>query len=108
MKTERTLGSPKGGANQGAKPSGAFGEEVSSRFVFASREHSRALGDGPFSVEGSWTLLAGKADYPSSAMVQAGSGLYAAGARPSSTRAKGRRPVSASRSRCGRNRAPGP
>ena len=68
-----------GGANQGAKPSGAFGEGVSTHFVFASRSHARALGDGPFSVEASWTLLAGRADYPSSAMVHAGAGLYTAG-----------------------------
>ena len=68
-----------GGANQGAKPSGAFGEGVSTRFVFASRDHARVLGNGPFSVEASWTLLAGRADYPSSAMVRAGAGLYTAG-----------------------------
>ena len=67
------------GANQGAKPSGAFGESASSRMVFASREHHRALGEGPFSVEGSWTLVAGQADYPSHSMVSVGSGLYTAG-----------------------------
>ena len=68
-----------GGSVQGAKPSGAFGEGVTSQMVFASREHAHALGEGPFSVEGSWTVLAGRADYPSSAMVSVGSGLYTAG-----------------------------
>lgn len=68
-----------GGSVQGAKPSGAFGDAVTSQMVFASREHRKAFGDGPFAVEGSWTVLAGRADYASGSMISAGSGLYTAG-----------------------------
>ena len=68
-----------GRSNQGAKPSGAFGDRASSSLVFVSRRHEAELGGGPLSLEASWTLGAGKADYPDSAMLQASGALYTAG-----------------------------
>ena len=66
-------------SNQGAKPSGAFGDRASSSLVFVSRSHRGRLGRGPFSLEASWTLAAGKADYPAGGMLQASGALYTAG-----------------------------
>ena len=68
-----------GRTNQGAEPSGAFGERASSALAFVSREHGADLGDGPFSLEASWMIGAGRADYPDHAMLQAGGSLYSAG-----------------------------
>ena len=65
--------------NQGAAPSGAFGDGVMSSLVFATRKHEWALGAGPFMAEASWLLGGGHADYPRGTMLQATPALYSSG-----------------------------
>ena len=68
------------GAVQGARTAGAFGSSPRSSIAFVVREHEHAFGRSPFSVGVSWTVGAGRADYPDGGMFeQTGSSLYSAG-----------------------------
>ena len=67
-------------ANQGAAPSGAFGGGARSQLAWVSREHQwRFGGRRELSVELDWLVAAGRADYPSGAMFDAGAAAYTAG-----------------------------
>lgn len=66
-------------ANQGTRPSGAFGARVHSTMLFVSREHDLALGEGPFAAELAWSVAAGQADYGKRSMLKTSGALYSAG-----------------------------
>ena len=67
------------GANQGARPSGAFGRDARSRLAWVSREARWPVGGG-LAVAADALVAAGRSDYPAGAMFQAGGAVYSSGA----------------------------
>ena len=67
------------GANQGARPAGAFGAAANSQLAWLSREHAWPLSwAGGVALRLNYLLAAGRPDYPRGALFKAGGSLYSA------------------------------
>ena len=67
------------GANQGARPAGAFGAAANSQLAWLSREHAWSLtrgGNNGWRLRLNYLLAAGRPDYPRGALFKAGGSLY--------------------------------
>ena len=67
------------GANQGARPAGAFGAAANSQLAWLSREHAWSLtrsGNDGWRLRLNYLLAAGRPDYPRGALFKAGGSLY--------------------------------
>ena len=67
------------GANQGARPAGAFGAAANSQLAWLAREHAWNLtrgGNDGWRLRLNYLLAAGRPDYPRGAMFKAGGSLY--------------------------------
>ena len=65
------------GANQGARPAGAFGAAANSQLAWLSREHTWPLSwAGRVALRLNYLLAAGRPDYPRGALFKAGGSLY--------------------------------
>ena len=67
------------GANQGARPAGAFGAAANSQLAWLSREHAWSLtrpGNGGWRLRLNYLLAAGRPDYPRGALFKAGGSVY--------------------------------
>ena len=71
------------GANQGARPAGAFGTAANSQLAWLSREHAWNLtrgGNDGWRLRLNYLLAAGRPDYPRGALFKAGGSLYSSAA----------------------------
>ena len=65
------------GANQGARPAGAFGAAANSQLAWLSREHFWPLSwAGGMALRLNYLLAAGRPDYPRGTLFKAGGSLY--------------------------------
>ena len=67
------------GANQGARPAGAFGAAANSQLAWLSREHAWSLtrpGNDGWRLRLNYLLAAGRPDYPRGALFKASGSLY--------------------------------
>ena len=65
------------GANQGARPAGAFGAAANSQLAWLSREHAWPLSwAGGMALRLNYLLAAGRPDYPRGALFKAGGSVY--------------------------------
>lgn len=67
-------------SHHGSRPSGAFGQKVSSQLVWLTRERTWDIdADGHWQLEAAGLLAGGRPDYADGAMFHAGGALYSAG-----------------------------
>ena len=78
------------GANQGARPAGAFGASANSQLAWLSREHTWPLSwAGGVALRLNYLLAAGRPDYPRGALFKAGGSLYSSASIALERRARG-------------------
>ena len=80
------------GANQGARPAGAFGAAANSQLAWLSREHAWSLtrpGNDGWRLRLNYLLAAGRPDYPRGALFKAGGSLYSSASIALERRARG-------------------
>ena len=80
------------GANQGARPAGAFGAAANSQLAWLSREHAWSLtrgGNDGWRLRLNYLLAAGRPDYPRGALFKAGGSLYSSASIAIERRARG-------------------